>query len=105
MSGDPLFRMTVQDVFSIRGRGTVVTGKVETGSLKVGDDIQIVQASGSTKNAVVTGIEAFRKQMKEANAGDNIGVLLKDIAKGDVQQGDVLMGSGSGYGSDFTWKP
>lgn len=100
MSADPSFRMTVQDVFTIKGRGTVVTGKIESGKLNVGDEIQI-QRQGSSKKAVVTGIEAFRKQQNQAQMGDNIGVLLRDIGKQDVQSGDVLMGSDS----EFTWIP
>jgi len=100
MPTDPSFRMTIEDVFSIRGRGTVVTGQVESGTLKVGDEIQI-QRQDSRKKAVVTGIEAFRKMLQQAQAGDNVGVLLRDINKQDVQHGDVLLGSDS----DFTWKP
>lgn len=100
MSTDPAFRMTVQDVFSIKGRGTVVTGQIESGTLNVGDEIQI-QGKSSSKAIVVTGIEVFRKVINRAQAGDNVGVLLKDISKQDVQQGDVLMGSES----VFSWKP
>jgi elongation factor Tu len=100
MSTDPFFRMTVEDVFSIKGRGTVVTGKVESGTLKVGDEVSIQGKNGERKT-IVTGIEMFRKTMSQANAGDNVGLLLKDIAKPNVQQGDVLSASSS----DFTWKP
>lgn len=99
MSTDPTFRMTVQDIFSIKGRGTVVTGQIESGSLGVGDEI-LIQGK-SSKTTVVNGIEMFRKIVDRAQAGDNIGVLLKDISKEDVQQGDVLTGSNL----DFTWKP
>ncbi|MFZ1042059.1 MAG: EF-Tu/IF-2/RF-3 family GTPase [Anaerolineales bacterium] len=99
MTTDPSFRMTVEDVFSIKGRGTVVTGKIETGTVKVGDEIVIQGKSGELK-AVVTGVEMFRKTMNQANAGDNIGLLLKNIAKPDVQQGDLLLPSSS----EFSWK-
>ena len=92
MSADPFFRLTVEDVFTIRGRGTVVTGRVESGRLNVGDEIYIRRPSSSRKT-VVTGIEAFRKQLDQAQAGDNVGVLLRDIGKQDVQRGDVLLGS------------
>ena len=100
MSTDPTFRMTVQDVFSIKGRGTVVTGRVESGTLNVEDEL-LIQGKNASKTAVVNGIEMFRKVTKQAKAGDNVGVLLRDISKEDVQQGDVLTGSNL----DFTWKP
>ena len=99
MSTDPTFRMTVQDVFSIKGRGTVVTGQIQSGTLGVGDEI-LIQGK-SSKTTVVNGIEMFRKIVTRVQAGDNVGVLLKDISKEDVQQGDVLTGSNL----DFTWKP
>ncbi len=92
MSTDPTFRMTVQDVFSIKGRGTVVTGQIESGILAVGDEIRI-QGKHSSKTAVVTGVEMFRKVVKQAQAGDNVGVLLRDVSKQDVERGDVLTGS------------
>ncbi len=98
MSSDPLFRMVVQDVFSIAKRGTVVTGKIETGTLKVGDEVMI-RGRGSEKKAVVSGIEAFRKTLQQADQGDTVGVLLKDIARADVQSGDELLSPNSG----FTW--
>lgn len=98
MSADPSFRMTVEDVFTIKGRGTVVTGRVESGTLKVGDEIHLKRQS-SSKKVIVTGIEAFRKLLNQAQAGDNIGVLLRDIGKQDVQRGDVLAGSDS----EFSW--
>jgi len=99
MSTDPFFRMTVEDVFSIKGRGTVVTGKIESGTIQVGDEISIQGKSGE-KKTTVTGLEMFRKTMSQANAGDNVGLLLKNIAKQDVQPGDVLVASGE----DFNWK-
>ncbi len=101
MSADPSFRMTVEDVFSIRNRGTVVTGKIESGTLKAGDEVYIQRSGATSSKTVVTAIEMFRKQLNEAGAGDNVGVLLRNIDKSGVQRGDVLMGSGY----DFSWKP
>ena len=98
MATDPLFRMTVQDVFSIRGRGTVVTGQIESGTLNVGDEISF-RRQGSFKKTVVMGIEAFRKLLQQAQAGDNVGVLLRDINKDDIQRGDILIGSEA----EFSW--
>jgi elongation factor Tu len=92
MSTDASFRMTIADVFSIRGRGTVVTGRVEGGTLSVGDEVYIKGPAGS-KRTVVTAIEAFRAQLERAGVGDNIGLLLHNIAREDVQRGDVVMGS------------
>ena len=100
MTTDPFFRMTVVDVFSIAKRGTVVTGKIEGGTLNVGDEVAIQRSNGE-RRTIVTGIEMFRKVTSQANAGDNVGILLKDISKQDVQRGDVILSPGS----DFTWKP
>ena len=100
MDTDPLFHMVVEDVFSIAKRGTVVTGKIDTGTLKLGDAI-LIRGKGSEKKATVGGIEAFRKTLQQANQGDTIGVLLKDINRTDVQRGDELVA----LGADFTWKP
>ena len=97
MSKDPTFRLTVQDVFAIRDRGTVVTGKIESGTIKTGDEINILQ-QGSAKKAVVTGIEMFRKQLQQAQTGDNVGLLLRNIGKQDVQRGDTLVGPDSMFG-------
>ena len=99
MPTDPSFRMTIEDVFSIRNRGTVVTGKIETGTVKVGDEV-LIQSVNGEKRTTITGVEMFRKTISQAKAGDNVGLLLKNIAKPDVQQGDVLVASGE----DFTWK-
>ncbi len=94
MPSDPFFRMTVADVFFIRGRGTVVTGQVESGTLSVNDTVQIQSSSfGRTKEVTVSGIEMFRKQLSQAQAGDNVGVLLRDLQKQDVKKGDLLVGS------------
>ncbi len=100
MSTDPFFHMLVEDVFSIAKRGTVVTGKIEAGTIKVGDEI-MVRGKGVEKRAVVTGIESFRKLLQEAHQGDTVGILLKDISKADVQRGDELVSPGS----DSSWKP
>ena len=91
---DKPFIMPVEDVFSIKGRGTVVTGRVERGIVKVNDTIEIVGIR-PTKSTVVTGVEMFRKQLDEGQAGDNIGVLLRGIEKDDVERGQVLAKPGS----------
>lgn len=96
MAADPLFRMTVEDVFSIRDRGTVVTGQIESGSLSVGDEITL-NHQGTSKKVVVSGIESFHKTLKQVQAGNNVGVLLRNIDKTDIQQGDVLTGSGMDF--------
>jgi elongation factor Tu len=92
---DKPFLMAIEDVFSITGRGTVVTGRVERGTLKVGDEVEIVGLSEEKKKTVVTGIEMFRKQLDEAIAGDNIGVLLRGITKDEVERGQVLAKPGT----------
>ena len=91
---DQPFLMPVEDVFSITGRGTVATGRVERGKVKVGEEVEIV-GFGETKKTVVTGIEMFRKQLDEGIAGDNIGALLRGIGKEDVERGQVLAKPGS----------
>jgi elongation factor Tu len=92
MTSDAFFRMTVHDVFNIRGRGTVVTGQVEAGTLKVGDEINIGRQGAASMSVVVAGIEMLRNQITQAQAGDNVGVLLRGVEKQDVQRGDTLMG-------------
>jgi elongation factor Tu len=87
---DKPFLMPVEDVFSIEGRGTVATGRVERGRIKVGDDIEIVGLSDETKKTVVTGVEMFNKTLDEARAGDNAGVLLRGTKKEEVERGMVL---------------
>jgi elongation factor Tu len=91
---DKPFLMSVEDVFSITGRGTVVTGRVDRGVVKVGDEIEIV-GFGETRKTVVTGVEMFRKLLDQAQAGDNIGCLLRGIGKTDVERGQVLAKPGS----------
>lgn len=91
---DKPFLMPVEDVFSIKGRGTVVTGRVSRGSLKVNEEIEIVGIKPTTKS-VVTGLEMFRKTLDETQAGDNVGVLLRGVEKDDVERGQVLAKPGS----------
>jgi len=88
------FLMPIEDVFSISGRGTVVTGRVERGVIKVGEEVEIV-GLGETRKTVATGVEMFRKLLDEGRAGDNIGVLLRGIGKDEVERGMVLARPGS----------
>ena len=92
---DKPFLMPIEDVFTITGRGTVVTGRVEQGTLKLGDEIEIVGIEPATTKTVVTGIEMFRKMLDEAQAGDNAGILLRGTKKDEVQRGQVLAKPGS----------
>ena len=89
------FLMPVEDVFTISGRGTVATGRVERGQIKTGETVEIVGLSDEKKSTVVTGLEMFRKTLDFAEAGDNIGALLRGIAKTDVERGQVLCKPGS----------
>ncbi len=89
------FLMPVEDVFSISGRGTVATGRVERGTIKMADTVEIVGLSEESKNTVVTGIEMFHKLMDFAEAGDNVGLLLRGVAKNDIERGQVLCKPGS----------
>jgi len=91
---DQAFLMPIEDIFSISGRGTVVTGRVERGKVKVGEDVEIV-GFGETRKRVVTGVEMFRKTLDEGMAGDNVGVLLRGTDKDDVERGMVLAEPGS----------
>jgi translation elongation factor EF-Tu-like GTPase len=86
------FRMTVGDVFSIAGRGTVVTGQVASGTLAVGATVLLTRGDGRTRDVEVTGIEMFRKQMDHVTTGDNVGLLLHEVSRNDVAAGDVLTG-------------
>jgi elongation factor Tu len=92
---DKPFLMPVEDVFSITGRGTVATGRVERGRIKVGDEVEIVGFADRPRKTVATGVEMFRKTLDEAVAGDNIGVLLRGIDKDEVERGHVLAKPGS----------
>ncbi len=88
------FLMPIEDIFSIKGRGTVVTGRVERGRIKVNDAIEIVGIR-ATQQSVVTGVEMFRKLLDEGQAGDNVGILLRGIEKDQVERGQVLAAPGS----------
>ncbi|MBR2387656.1 MAG: elongation factor Tu, partial [Clostridia bacterium] len=89
------FLMPVEDVFSISGRGTVATGRVERGTVKVGDVVEIVGLSDEKKSTTVTGVEMFHKLLPQAEAGDNIGALLRGVAKDEIERGQVLAKPGS----------
>ena len=91
---DKPFLMSVEDVFSITGRGTVATGRIERGIVKVGEEIEIVGLT-DTRKSVVTGVEMFRKLLNEGQAGDNVGVLLRGVAKDEIERGHVLAKPGS----------
>ena len=91
---DKPFLMPIEDIFSIEGRGTVVTGRIERGVVKIGEEIEIVGVKDTTKTTV-TGIEMFNKQLKEGQAGDNAGILLRGTKKEDVHRGQVLAKTGS----------
>ncbi len=92
---DKPFLMPVEDVFTITGRGTVATGRVERGTLHMSDEVEIIGIKEETQKSVVTGIEMFRKLLDEAQAGDNIGVLLRGINRTDIERGQVLAKPGS----------
>ncbi len=92
---DKPFLMPVEDVFSIKGRGTVVTGRIERGKVKVNETVEIVGIREKTTATVVTGVEMFRKLLDEGQAGDNVGLLLRGIEKDDVERGQVVAATGS----------
>jgi len=92
---DKPFLMPVEDVFTITGRGTVATGRVERGTVKVGDEVEIIGLAEETRKTVVTGVEMFRKLLDSAQAGDNIGALLRGVDRKDIERGQVLAKSGS----------
>lgn len=92
---DKPFMMPVEDVFTITGRGTVATGRVERGVIKVSDEVEIVGLEEETRKTVVTGVEMFRKLMDQAEAGDNIGALLRGVNREDIQRGQVLAKPGT----------
>ena len=92
---DMPFLMPVEDVFSITGRGTVATGRVERGTVKMGDNVEIVGLSEEKKSTVITGVEMFRKLLDSAQAGDNIGLLLRGIQKKEIERGQVICKPGS----------
>jgi elongation factor Tu len=92
---DRPFLMPVEDVFTITGRGTVATGRVERGQVKVGDEVEIVGLMEKPRKTVVTGVEMFRKMLDQAEAGDNIGALLRGVERKDIERGQVLAKPGS----------
>jgi elongation factor Tu len=92
---DKPFLMAVEDVFSIEGRGTVATGRIERGIVKVGDEIQIIGLTKEPKKTVVTGVEMFQKTLESGQAGDNVGCLLRGLKREDVERGQVLAKPGS----------
>jgi elongation factor Tu len=95
---DKAFLMAVEDVFSIKGRGTVATGRIERGVVKVGDDVEILgfrYDSSNPKKSTITGVEMFRKLLDSGQAGDNVGCLLRGIAKDEIERGQVLVKPGS----------
>jgi len=92
---DKPFLMPVEDVFTITGRGTVATGRIERGSLKIGEEVEIVGLGELPKKTVVTGIEMFRKELGTAEAGDNAGILLRGVQRSDIERGQVIAKPGS----------
>jgi translation elongation factor EF-Tu-like GTPase len=96
-----MFKMTVEDVFAIRNRGVVATGRVESGTLRVGDTVHINGSLG----VAVTAIEKFRKQQDEATAGENVGVLMKGIERAQLNRGDVLTSTSSPSSSSYYEAP
>ena len=89
------FLMPIEDIFSITGRGTVATGRVEQGVVKVGDTVELVGLTDDSRQVVVTGVEMFRKQLDQAEAGDNIGALLRGVQREEIQRGQVLAAPGT----------
>ena len=87
---DQPFLMPVEDIFSITGRGTVATGRVERGTVKVGDTVELVGLTTETRDVVVTGVEMFHKLLDQAEAGDNIGLLLRGVQRNEIERGQVL---------------
>ena len=92
---DKPFMMPIEDVFSISGRGTVVTGRVETGIVKVGEEVEIVGIHPTVRKTTVTGVEMFRKLLDQGQAGDNVGALIRGVARDDVERGQVLCKPGT----------
>ena len=87
---DKPFLMAIEDVFSIEGRGTVATGRIERGMVKVGEEVEIIGLTKEKRKTTVTGVEQFRKEMKEGRAGDNVGCVLRGVARDDIERGQVL---------------
>jgi elongation factor Tu len=91
-TGDGSFRMPVEDIFTIHGRGTVVTGRVESGTVRVGMEVDVVRDGGVVTTTTVTGVEMFRKVLDSATTGDNVGLLLKGLSKEQLRSGDLIQG-------------
>src|SRR5207248_5324882 len=87
---DKPFLMPVEDVFGIKGRGTVATGRIERGVIKVGEPVEIVGMKEETRNVIVTGVEMFQKTLDQGMAGDNVGCLLRGVERSDIERGQVL---------------
>ncbi len=92
---DKPFLMAIEDVFSIEGRGTVATGRIERGMVKVGDEVEIIGLTEAPTKTTCTGVEAFNKTMDAGHAGDNVGCLLRGVKREDIQRGQVLAKPGS----------
>jgi elongation factor Tu len=92
---DKPFLMPIEDVFTITGRGTVVTGRIERGMINTGNEIEIIGMTAEKRKSVCTGVEMFRKLLDEGQAGDNVGILLRGIGKDDVRRGQILAKPGS----------
>ncbi len=92
---DKPFMMSIEDVFSIKGRGTVVTGRVDRGVIKMGEPVEIIGLREKSTSSVVTGVEMFHKMLDEGMAGDNLGLLLRGIERTDVERGQVVAKPGS----------
>jgi len=92
---DKPYLMSVEDVFSIKGRGTVATGRIERGTIKVGDDCEIIGLRRQSRKTVITGVEMFNKTLEQGQAGDNVGCLLRGVEKDDIERGMVLAKPGS----------
>jgi translation elongation factor TU len=92
---DKPFNMAVEDVFSITGRGTVATGRIESGRIHVGDEVEIVGIHPETRKTVCTGVEMFRKILDEGQAGDNVGLLLRGVGREEIERGQVVATPGS----------
>lgn len=85
------FSLVVEDVFSIRGKGTVITGRIKSGSVRTGDTVTLQRVNSTTRSVVVVGIEKFSKRLDFAQAGENVGMFLKDVSKNDISRGDILI--------------
>lgn len=85
------FRITVEDVFSVTGRGTVVVGRVESGSIYVGETVTLQRTNGSCRSVMIIGIEMFRKMVQLASTGDQVGILLREISRNEIAAGDILV--------------